>query len=284
MFRRTGNLIEDYVDTSTGSTNVVQPGVNLRVSNRVYANSDTAFRQYQGLVFQGHTELRSNWSVNGFWTVQLQNDGNYEGEAAGQILTSAMGNYPEAFSEARSYPSGRLASFQRHKVNLWSVYSLNLGRAGAASMSGMWRYNSGRVYTLRAAGQPLTTIQRTLLQSAGYVDAPSSQSLAYGALGSESFAGYGMVDLSVNYQIPVMGKARPWLRVDVYNVLDNQKLISWNTTIKPDPNSPVDAMGLRTGYLPGPLFGQGTGTGNYPTPFAGQTGGRTLRAALGVRF
>lgn len=74
------------------------------------------------------------------------------------------------------------------------------------------------------------------------------------------------------------------MKFDVYNVLNNEKLISWNTTISPDKTSPVDAFGIRTGYVKGSLNGTATSQTNFPAPFGGATGGRTFRVALGVRF
>lgn len=284
IWRRTTDLIEDYVNLSTGTTHIQQDHVDMIVSNRVYANSDTAFRAYQGLLFQARYPLSHDWTLSGHWTVQLKNEGNYEGEASGQILTSAAGDYPEILTESQHYPTGRLASFQRHKVDVWSIYALHFGRFGNGSVSGLWRYNSARVYSLRAANQPLSSIQATRLADLGYVDAPSSQSIYYSAPGAESFAGYGVVDLSVNYDVPVVRSLRPWIKVDLFNALNNQKVISWNTSIKPDTSAPRDVLGIRTGYVAGPFFGQATGTGNYPVPVAGQTGGRTLRLAVGFRF
>jgi hypothetical protein len=70
----------------------------------------------------------------------------------------------------------------------------------------------------------------------------------------------------------------------VLNVLNNDKLIAWNTTVMADPNSPLDGNGLPTGYIQGPLYGQGTATTHYPRPRPGMTGGRTFMGALGVRF
>ena len=44
----------------------------------------------------------------------------------------------------------------------------------------------------------------------------------------------------------------------------------------PDPNSPLDANGLPTGYIQGPRFGEGTANTNYPAWRPGLTGGRTF--------
>jgi hypothetical protein len=102
--------------------------------------------------------------------------------------------------------------------------------------------------------------------------------------GSESFKGYGVLDLSVNYNVPLFASARPWIKVDVFNALNNQKPIAWNTTIKADPASAKDSLGLATGYLPSATFGTATSNNQFPAPLAGVTGGRTLRLAVGVRF
>ena len=83
IFRRTGNLIEDYVSLANGVTHVVKNGTDFGTfTNVLYANSDVAKRQYQGLQFEGLYRVRRNWSVNGHYTLMLQDDGNYEGEAA----------------------------------------------------------------------------------------------------------------------------------------------------------------------------------------------------------
>lgn len=93
-----------------------------------------------------------------------------------------------------------------------------------------------------------------------------------------------MLDLSINYNVRVSASVRPWLKVDVFNALNNEKQIAWNTTIKADPASPKDSLGLATGYLPAAAFGTATSNSQFPAPLAGVVGGRTLRLAVGVRF
>ena len=52
----------------------------------------------------------------GHWTVQLQNDGDFEGEAANQPGSPSLyGDYPEVFTADRNFPIGRFDDFQRHK-------------------------------------------------------------------------------------------------------------------------------------------------------------------------
>ncbi len=77
---------------------------------------------------------------------------------------------------------------------------------------------------------------------------------------------------------------RPWLKFDVYNLFNDLKLISWNTTVNPANGSPVDSMGLPTQYSDGRLYGQATSARTYPAPFQGQVGGRTFRVSFGLRW
>jgi len=139
--------------------------------NQVYRNTPDAHRQYQGMVFQGRYQVTNHWTMNGQYTLQLQNEGNFAGEGTNTPgATSRIGDYPEAYaSEAqRFFPDGRLDSFQRHRVRAWTIYNVGMGRAGDMSFSGLWRIDSGGTYSLLANNQPLTTIQRNILANAGY--------------------------------------------------------------------------------------------------------------------
>jgi hypothetical protein len=295
--RQTHDLIEDFQTIADGSTHVVANGVDAGIlSNVVYRNSDVAHREYQGMIVQSRFQPFKHWSVNGHYTLQIKNDGNYEGEATGMPgMTSVIGNYPEAYNAARNYPDGHLQSFQRHRLRLWSIYEVDMGRAGDGSVSGLWRVDSARVYSLAARNQGLTSTQRAILTSAGYPDLPGPTNVFFGDRGSQEFAGYGVLDVSFNYNVPVFRTLRPWVKLDIYNLFNNQKLIAWNTTVTQDPASPKDNLGYATGYIKGPTFG--TATGNtvtnlsatnisaYPLAFSGATpGGRTFQVAVGFRF
>jgi hypothetical protein len=284
VLRKTSNLIEDSISLANGTTDVVQNGVDTGTfTNIVILNSDVARREYQALVLEGTYRVRSNWTFDGHYTAMLRDEGNYEGEAPnapGQ--TSVIGNYPEILNEARHFPTGRLQDFQRHKLRIWSVYQMNAGRFGDVSFSGLWRVNSAQVYSLRSGGQPLSSVQTALLKA--YPDSPQSQTIYFGARGAESFKGYGLFDVSVNYDVPVFKTLRPWVKMDVFNLFDNDKLIRWDTTVTPDPKSPVDSLGLPTGYVTGPRYGTAVSNASFPSALQGVTGGRTLRLAVGFRF
>jgi hypothetical protein len=284
--RKATGLVESFINdpSAAGKTTVAQNGTTFGVFDNVsYRNSDDVVRNYQALETMGSYRLRSNWSVAGHWTLQLKNEGNYEGEAANAPGSATLlGDYPEMLVEARSFPMGRLDDYQQHKVRVWSTYQLNAGRFGAFDITPLWRYNSALTYSLVANSVPLSAVQRA--RNPGYSRAPSTQALFFDERGSEEFAGYGLVDLGVTYQVPVWKSLKPWVKVEVLNALDNDKLITWDTTLTVDAASALDADGLPTGYVKGARFGQGTSTANYPRPRPGLTGGRTYLGAFGFRF
>ena len=286
VWRKATGLVESFINdpTAAGKTTVAQNGTTFGVFDNVsYRNSDDVVRNYQALEMSGNYRVRSNWSVAGHWTLQLENEGNYEGEAANQPgVATLLGDYPELYVEGRNFPMGRLDDYQQHKVRVWSTYQLNAGRFGSVDITPMWRYNSALTYSLVANSVPLSTIQRG--RNPGYARVPTTQVLFFGERGSQEFAGYGLVDLGVTYQVPVWKSLRPWVKVEVLNALDNDKLITWDTTITVDATSALDADGLPTGYVKGARFGQGTSTANYARPRPGLTGGRTYLGAFGFRF
>jgi hypothetical protein len=151
------------------------------------------------------------------------------------------------------------------------------------------------VYSLLSRNQGITNAQNAILASAGYPDTPGLQTVYFGERGSQEFASYGIVDTSVNYNVPVFRSLRPWVKIDAFNLLNNQKLIAWNTTVSQNRAGGVDALGLATGYTQGANFGKATGNTvsngflsnipAYPLAYSGAAaGGRTLRVSVGLRF
>jgi hypothetical protein len=297
VFRTTTNMIENFTTRADGTTRVVLEGLDLGlVSNRAYRNTDLAKREYQALIFQSRYRIFNSLSVNGHYTVQLKNDGNFEGEGTNTPGSSSrIGDYPEAQSEARYFPIGRLQNFQRHRLRLWSIYDLDFGRAGRVAVSGLWRVDSGLAYSLAVRNLAPSATQRAIVMAAGYPDLPGPGNVFFvPERGSEMFKGYGMLDWSATYDIPVFRELRPWLKFDIFNLFNNQKLIAWNTTITPNPASPLDSLGIRTGYNQSANFGRATGNmvtnlnstaiPAFPQWSGGNNGGRTFRIAMGVRF
>ena len=84
--------------------------------------------------------------------------------------------------------------------------------------------------------------------------------------------------------MPIWQTVQPWIQMQVYNVLNNQKLIQWDTTVTRDLTGPVDAIGQPINYVQGPNFGKATAATHYPRWSSGENGGRTFRVAMGIRF
>ncbi|MCY4602365.1 MAG: TonB-dependent receptor [Acidobacteria bacterium] len=284
--RRAGNFIEDFLDLSTGSTEVMYEGASYGTFvNQVFRNTDLLERNYDALQFDGRYSVTSRFQLDGSYTVQLRNEGNFEGEATNQPgVPSVAFDYPEIFTPERNYPFGRLNDFQRHKIRVWGIYNLGLGTAGDVDLAGIWRYNSGQVYSLVAGGVPLTAQQQAILEEAAYASGPTSQSLYFDARGTEDFKGYGLFDVSVQYQIPIWRTAAPYFKFELLNVFNNDNLISWDTTVDPDYDGPVDDLGLPLNYIEGPRVGEGTSANDYPPWRAGLDGGRAFLMSLGFRF
>ena len=287
--RKTTRIIDDYITADQGSTEVIRLGQNFgRLDNIVYRNApDDLFREYRALVLQGRHRLTDSWSLNGHYTVQIRNHGNFEGEAGNQPgVPTIYGDYPETIAAERHFPYGRLNEFQRHKIRLWTIYNLGLGPLGSTDVSALWRYNSGLTYSRVSEGVLVTPIQEALAGAAGYVNTPHAgeQDLYFGERGSGSFEGYGLVDLGISYSIPVWNSARPYFKFELLNAFNNQKLITWDTTVVPDENGPVDALGLPLNFVEGANFGESTRNADYPGWRTGLNGGRSFLMYFGFRF
>jgi hypothetical protein len=276
-YRKTSNFIDDFITLDNGKTTVIEKGVDFGTfDNKVYRNTDDMKRGYQGLVFQAHYDFSSVWAIEGHYTLQLKNEGNFEGEAANQPGNpSLFGDFPEAFTEERNYPLGRIDDFQQHKIRVFTHRRFDLKRFGKLTPSFMYRFDSGMTYSHTASSVPLTTIQKGKL--AGYAVPPSTQTLYFGERGSQSFKGFHVLDMAWNYELPVWKTLRPYVKFDVRNALNNKKQIAWNTTVTRDTASALDANGLPTGYIKGANYSKATSTSHYPYA-------REYRFALGFRF
>ena len=284
--RRAGNFIEDFLDLTTGSTEIMHEGRSYGTFvNELFRNTDDLERNYDALQFDGRYSVTSRFQLDGSYTVQIRNEGNLEGEATNQPgVASVAFDYPEIFTPQRHYPFGRLNDFQRHKIRIWGIYNLGLGPAGDVDLGGIWRYNSGATYSLVASAVPLSARQQEILDELAYASGPTSQSLYFDERGTEDYKGYGLFDLSVQYQVPVWRTAEPYFKFEMLNVFNNNALVGWNNTIIPVYDGPVDALGLPTTYERGPRFGEGTAAGDYPPWRSGLDGGRTFLMSLGFRF
>ena len=280
--RHASDFVDDFITIEDGTTLINRSGLSGVFDNQVYRNTDLVQRQYQALDAQSAWRFGESLGVSAQWTVQLENDGNFEGEAPNNpAIPSVVGDYPEIYVADRNFPMGHLDDFQRHKVRLWATYGLDLHRFGRLDLVPLYRFNSARTYSLVAA---TALSAQQIARDRGYAHLPTSQAVFFGARGSQRFKGAQLFDLGVTYGVPVWQSLRPWIKLEVLNVFNNQKLITWDTTIAADAAGPKDADGIPLNYIQGPNFGKATSNGNFPRPRQGMDGGRTFLLAAGVRF
>ena len=285
--RTTSDVVEDFLTIEGGATTVVGDGQSFGTfENRVFRNTDALERNYDALQFQGRIQVTDDFLIDGSWTMQLRNAGNFEGEATNQPAISSLAfDYPEITPAARYYPTGRLDVFQEHKLRMWGIYSRGLGGAGAVDVAGIWRYDSGQVYSIAATRQGLSATQASMLSSLGYASAPDPRTLYFSdGRGSGTFKGYGVFDLSLQYSVPIWQSLNPWVKAEVYNLMNNDAAVRWDTSVLPDPDSPLDELGLPTGYIEGPSFGEPTSPNDYPEWQPCRNGLRSFQLAMGFRF
>src|SRR5206468_610807 len=148
-----------FSQLANGISNIVVNGIAVGTTDNIfYMNSDLPKRAYSAIEFTGQHRLLSAVTVNGQWTVQLKNNGNFEGESPSPT-GSPIGDYAEMIVLARSAPDGRLDDFQRSKTRFWANYSLAMGEYGSLDVTPLVRYNSAKTYSLAVAGQALSAIQ-----------------------------------------------------------------------------------------------------------------------------
>ena len=162
----------------------------------------------------------------------------------------------------------------------------NLGRVGSFDASLLWRYDSPLTFSYQAAGVDFSDIQ--LARDPGYASLPADQTLFFGERGEGRFEDAHLFDLALGYQIPVFKSLRPWLKLEMYNVFNNQNLTTFNTTVTADESGPVDANGIPTQFVRGPNFGRGTSIAHYPRSSTSPGGtalyARTFLVSFGLRF
>ena len=62
------------------------------------------------------------------------------------------------------------------------------------------------------------------------------------------------------------------------------KQLSFNTSVRPDENGPVDELGIPTTFIEGERFGEATSANDYPQYLPTLNGLRAFRVSFGLRF
>ena len=231
---------------------------SARSTTRVYRNSDDVERRYQAMQFIGRYDVNrepvSQRPLHGAAREQRQLRGR-SGQPAGQSApTSATGRRSSRRAASRTADS--TTSSAARSVSGRSTTRASDAPARVDDRADLALQLGTDLFSCSPRAVPLSAIQ--LARNPGYARLPGggTQTLYFGERGSENFEGYGLRRSRRHAtRVPIWQTVRPWIKFELYNVFDNNKLISWDTTVTPDPTSPLDANGLPTGYIRPANFG-----------------------------
>ena len=279
--REYNDLVEDFVDTTTGTTEVIVQGVSAGTfSNTFITNSNDISREYEALQLIGRYRLNDKITIDGNWTYQLKNDGNFEGEGTNTPGSSSdFGDYPEIRDNAIHHPVGPLNDFAEHKLRVWTNYNLDMGRAGNLNFGLLANYDSGRTFS-RFDTEPIFPTQEAILEAAGYVDAPADQDLFFGGRGGVTFDDAIFFDLSLNYQLPIYKDFQLWLKADIFNVFDDDTQTAGRSNVnavREVDGGPVNSLGIPTTFTEPGNFRSARNNADFVDP-------QEYRFTVGFRF
>jgi outer membrane receptor protein involved in Fe transport len=285
--RRVTDFVEDFTTIDLGTVEVTTPSLcagcagPFLLDRNEFRNSDIPRRRYQAVQLSAGYRVGTRWNLHANYTHQIRNHGNFEGENTNQpAISSAIGDYPEILVPERNFPEGRLNDYQKHKLRAWTTYDLGLGAFGNLNVGLLWRYDSALTFSYAAGNQAPSDVQ--LSRDPGYAQPPGpSYTVFFGERGAGEFAGAHLFDFAATYDIKTFKRLRPYVKLDVRNILNNKTLgagvSGFNTTVEPDESGPRDENGIPLNFVRGPNFGEAIDNLSYPFP-------REFRIALGFRF
>jgi hypothetical protein len=312
--------VDDFVQQTntlqTGSVEVFRPELGmifpLEFNRTKLENSNLGTRDYQGSVVQGRYRILDNLLVEGHWTHQFKNEGDYEGEAGQSFGSSVHTSFPE-FLDERNFAFGRLDEYQEDRVRVWSIYTLPMGRAGDLSASLLFNYDTGTAYS-HAKRFDVTDTQAAL--GTGYASLPTQPNLFFGERGAATFPAFQSFDFGLLYDIPIFKRLNAFVKADVFNIFNDRKQIAYNTTVLPHcprdarfppghpfdfvgdcdgvqvfgendagfpvtgvvrDDAPLDELGRPLEFSESEAFGDATSNASFNTP-------REYRFSVGIRF
>ncbi|MCP4204835.1 MAG: hypothetical protein GY769_23240, partial [bacterium] len=155
--RSYSDFVEDFI-TAADPVEVVVQGVSAGTFSRAtFRNTSDLSRDYEALQVIARYRLTDNWTVDGNWTHQLKNEGNFEGEGTNTPGSSTLfGDWQEALIQESHFPVAKLNDFQEDRIRAWTNYNLELGRGGNLNFGLLANYDTGEVHEVIDTNVPLT--------------------------------------------------------------------------------------------------------------------------------
>jgi hypothetical protein len=247
------------------------------VDTTIWANNPRARRDYKAITVVGDYRPSSSWSIGGNYTY-AKTRANYEGEGTNTPSSgSPWGDYEKSVNLAAATPYGYADDDIRNRGLVYSQYRWNFGGAGALTLGGLLRYQSGLPYSL-VANVALRDVPEYLGDSGTYTHYFSGR-------GARRFNDWWRADLSAVYDFKFFRDLGAYIKVGVQNVTNNDEVVSFQTTGRAVRDAsgnlswtPVGNCGLNS--EPSKTctsFGKIRGPNDYQTP-------RTYLASFALTF
>jgi hypothetical protein len=284
--REYSDLFEDFILREFGTTEIVFEGQSFGFfDNVIQDNADGLSREYEALQFQGRYRITDRWQVDANYTHELKNEGNFVGEATNQPgASSIFGDRPELYDPERHYPTGRLPGYQKHRVRLFSSYTLPIGSFGDLDFGLAYSYDSPLTFSYFVTRSGFTAEQ--IARDPGYARRPATQTIFFGERGAGEYDDAQSLDLALGLGIRVWKSLEPHIKFAVTNVTNEDSLVFFDTVVAACTSAtqagcngaaPVDENSLPTTFVRGPNFGKARSAADHQIP-------REYRFSVGIRF
>jgi hypothetical protein len=194
-----------------------------KADTTVWDNDSRAVRDYDAIALQLDYRPTTRLTVGGNWTWS-ETKGNYEGEALNQPASGSVFGFRErGLPIGNAAPYGYLAPDIRHRATAYGTYRFDFGRAGDLSTSGIVNYRSGRNWSRTASVSLASVPQYASSSNQTYVH-------FFDGRGENRFDDVWSFDVAARYALPIFGRVAPFVKVEVLNVMNNESLLSFQTT------------------------------------------------------
>ena len=206
---------------------------NGRVNDLLFTVNDDKFtkRKYNAIELQGQWQPATAYYLGGnyTWSTLKGNDVSEGGGTATIRNRPGQIYYPEYLDYANNRPMGYLGQDRRHRARVWGGYNLSTP-IGRFNLSAVESYDSGFAYSavgtidasgsnsnFRYAGAAVTSYTKSALGTA--------HDYYFSKRGAFRTDARMATDISVNYSLPIINKVELFVRGDLLNVFNTNKIV-----------------------------------------------------------
>jgi hypothetical protein len=260
----------------------------------VVGNSNQLKRQYVAMQLQAQYRFGSRLSAAATYTWSHLT-GNSIGEYnCCSAIWGIVDEYPEYKQSPWNAPVGDITKRgisvfspdERHRARAWVIYQASLG-PGTVSLSLLEAFDSGLGYEAFATINPISYVTNP-----GYANPLGTATVGGGPAkavdyyftkpGAYRTDDVWRTDFALEWTVPVYRTVELFLHAQVFNIANQQAVVSVDTTVTTGPplapfNPFTETPKQGVNYVLGTNFGKPTGSTSYQQP-------RTFVLAVGARF